>query len=88
MVEGVGKNLPRFFHTIGRAETGAAFFRFCREFLDQGRPMPLEPALEKLSMQDRRRACLHLSLRQSSVGTDTRPKWPGYFSEAMSMTKR
>ena len=43
MGEGVGKNLPRFLHAIGRAETGAAFFRFCREFPDHGRPMPLEP---------------------------------------------
>lgn len=41
--EGLGEDSERFLHAIRRAETRAAFFRICREHLDHGHGLQLEP---------------------------------------------
>lgn len=41
--EGIG-SAGVFLHAIRRAETETAFFSICREHLDHGNPMPLEPS--------------------------------------------
>ncbi|MBE0544960.1 MAG: tRNA-dihydrouridine synthase family protein [Verrucomicrobia bacterium] len=43
--EGVGTG-GQFLHQIRRCQTREDFFRICREFLDHGHPMKLEPATE------------------------------------------
>jgi len=43
--EGVG-SAGAFLHAIRRVSTEEAFFRICREHLDHGDPMPLEPSVK------------------------------------------
>ena len=41
-----------FLHAIRRAAKREEFFQICREFLDHGKPMPLEPLALELADTD------------------------------------